>query len=594
MKEGRILKSILLTVSLLSSTFAIGSFAYSLNTSTKADSSSMTYKLVTDFNYLKDGDEVIIVGINNENYFAMGYQKSNNRYAVDLQDNDASDGLTLNSKDIDNGIQLITIVKNDINNFSFEVSSTGHNDESGTVEGYLYAPSSSDNYLKTRNSNTTDDKSKFACEINNSTQSHDIKAGVSTRNWLRFNSTSSLFSCYGSGQKDVYIYKNIEDYGVALELDGGTGPSSASITDNKVVKPSNPTKDGYQFVGWSTTGDINNLYDFNTTVYEEFTLTAVWAEQGTSLIDLSIPKSRLGVSYYTESYAGEQTKTVSINPTLLYGNSNYTEDTTSINQLVPEIAPYVDISYKRNGIKRGTLMMDDNRIRLYNYSTNGSSLEFNITKTTNFKFDSIKVKFKIYDQFKDETSASYAGLKINDETFTGSLESQEVEVTNLEEVSNLVIQNVYNTTSYDIIDIEKITITYKITNAVKYYFTEVNLRTLIYIPINLDAVNNMSEFGFKVNANGKNAIIQVDLEENKTVSGDYIVYTLALNNIPYYQFKELITITPYAVINEAEHVMESIEVSVEDVIYYYRANDSTLDEEDKLPFYALLNSIINY
>ena len=238
--------------------------------------------------------------------------------------------------------------------------------------------------------------------------------------------------------------------------------------------------------------------------------------------------------------------------------------------------------------------MDDNRIRLYNYSTNGSSLEFDITNTTDFKFDSIKVKFKIYDQFKDETSASYAGLKINDQTFTGSLESQEVEVTNLEEVSNLVIQNVYNTTSYDIIDIEKITITYKITNAVKYYFTKVNLRTLIYIPSNLDAVNNMSEFGFKVNANGKDAIIQVDLEENKTVSGDYIVYTLSLNNIPYYQFKELITITPYAVINEAEHVMESIEVSVEDVIYNYIANDSTLDEEDKLPFYALLNSIINY
>ena len=35
-----------------------------------------------------------------------------------------------------------------------------------------------------------------------------IKAqGTNTRNWLRYNSASSLFACYASGQADISIYK---------------------------------------------------------------------------------------------------------------------------------------------------------------------------------------------------------------------------------------------------------------------------------------------------------------------------------------------------------------------------------------------------
>ena len=68
----------------------------------------------------------------------------------------------------------------------------------------MYAASSSSNNLKTQT--TLNDNGSWSITIasNNAT----IKAqGTYTRNWLRYNSSSSIFSCYASGQSDVQIYR---------------------------------------------------------------------------------------------------------------------------------------------------------------------------------------------------------------------------------------------------------------------------------------------------------------------------------------------------------------------------------------------------
>ena len=89
-----------------------------------------------------------------------------------------------------------------------------------TGRGYLYAAGSeSNNYLKTGTSAGNDD-----WEITISQGVASIFArGLNTNNQLKYNSTSSLFSCYGSGntQKDVVIYKEVckqDSYNVKEEL----------------------------------------------------------------------------------------------------------------------------------------------------------------------------------------------------------------------------------------------------------------------------------------------------------------------------------------------------------------------------------------
>ena len=70
--------------------------------------------------------------------------------------------------------------------------------------GYLYAASSSKNYLKIEK--TISANSSWAITISGG--SATVKAtGSYTRNWLRFNAQNSIFAAYGSGQQDICIYK---------------------------------------------------------------------------------------------------------------------------------------------------------------------------------------------------------------------------------------------------------------------------------------------------------------------------------------------------------------------------------------------------
>lgn len=63
---------------------------------------------------------------------------------------------------------------------------------------------------------------------------------------------------------------------VTFNTDGGTKISKQSIAkNNKVKKPSNPTKKGYTFVEWLYNG---KTYDFNQKVTKDMTLTAKWKE----------------------------------------------------------------------------------------------------------------------------------------------------------------------------------------------------------------------------------------------------------------------------------------------------------------------------
>lgn len=63
-------------------------------------------------------------------------------------------------------------------------------------------------------------------------------------------------------------------YTVTFNSNGGSAISSQTIEENsKVTKPSNPTRNGFTFLGWYYN---NNQFDFNTKITSNLTLNAKW------------------------------------------------------------------------------------------------------------------------------------------------------------------------------------------------------------------------------------------------------------------------------------------------------------------------------
>lgn len=140
---------------------------------------------VTNASTLAVGKEIVIVASTSDH--ALGADKGNNRNAASITK--SGDTVTLNSD-----VQIITLETGNVaDTFAFNVGN-----------GYLYAASSSSNYLKTKT--TLDADGSWAISITSAGIATIKAQGSNSRNWLRKNSTSALFACYSSGQADVSIY----------------------------------------------------------------------------------------------------------------------------------------------------------------------------------------------------------------------------------------------------------------------------------------------------------------------------------------------------------------------------------------------------
>ena len=145
---------------------------------------------VTDVRELENGDAILIV--NEEKKKAMSTtQSNNNRPETDVV---ISDDNIINS--ISDAVQKIVLVKTSDNYYYFF-----------TGEGYLYAASSSSNYLRTKDVRDANAKAEILFENGNGLIAFQ---GDNSRNKIKYNSQNKIFSCYESGQLDVQIYKEIE------------------------------------------------------------------------------------------------------------------------------------------------------------------------------------------------------------------------------------------------------------------------------------------------------------------------------------------------------------------------------------------------
>lgn len=155
-----------------------------------------TYTLATA---IVPGKHYIIVGKKDGTYKAMGKQTSNNRSAVEITVDEGTASVAA-----DAGIHDFVIYGPDANGY-YTIY-----DAKEDSKGYLYAAqgTGTGNYLR------TEEKPDI---LGNGIWSIGINAeGVATikatnegidRNWMRYNSGNSLFSCYSSGQQDIYLYE---------------------------------------------------------------------------------------------------------------------------------------------------------------------------------------------------------------------------------------------------------------------------------------------------------------------------------------------------------------------------------------------------
>ena len=135
------------------------------------------------------GDKIVITNIGGTK--VLGGQNSNNRAAIDIS-LDGENYYTIIPDDA-----VILEVRDGIG-----IGTISLFDE--TNNGYLYASSSRKNYLKTQN--TLDSNGSWV--LNKDTDGFYFQArGTNSRNLLKYNSQSTLFSCYSSGQENINIYK---------------------------------------------------------------------------------------------------------------------------------------------------------------------------------------------------------------------------------------------------------------------------------------------------------------------------------------------------------------------------------------------------
>ena len=172
-----------------------------------------SYKLVKDASTLAAGDELVIVYQTNDTFAkVMGNQQTNNFKYVDVRySTEFADRSIIN---ISSGNVAPIMLEGSEGAWYFR-----------TNNGYLYAASSSNNQLKTTNSNNTldevGDNAKATISISSGGDATILFRGKNTRKLIKYNSQDKLFSCYESNNstnyiKLVQIYRKIQKSAVSF------------------------------------------------------------------------------------------------------------------------------------------------------------------------------------------------------------------------------------------------------------------------------------------------------------------------------------------------------------------------------------------
>lgn len=176
--------------------YTVGEYSVII-TPTEADAEKTVARLVTDISQIGDGKKIIIVA-KDYNFAMSTTQNTNNRGQVEITKSD--DGTIL--LDSTTAVQIITLSFVEGEGYILNVDGGAH----------LYAPSTSANNLKSRTD--IEDNSYFDITVTDTGVATINGTGVPSDtskayfDVIRYNSSSKLFSCYESveKQKDIAIY----------------------------------------------------------------------------------------------------------------------------------------------------------------------------------------------------------------------------------------------------------------------------------------------------------------------------------------------------------------------------------------------------
>lgn len=299
-----------------------------------------TYALVTDVSTLASGDDIILV--NDGGTYAMSTtQNRNNRGATSVK-------VTDNKITPSAYVQVITLGTKTINYVTYWTLQPG----SGN---YLYAASSSKNYLRTQTQN--DNNGAWAISLNASNQATIEAKGLNSNKYLNWNSGSTIFSCYGSTSNNVKIYKKeVAAYTITASSNNDSW-GTVSVTGTTITATPNSGyrvmsgTDGYTVTSGSATVVNNGDNTFTVTPSSDCTVqinfeadqqyTVNWyvngsiahsqtGYEGATLTGIPTPTSsdcdgsKVFVGWYTSTYSHASTAPAYVSPTIIpNGGANY-------------------------------------------------------------------------------------------------------------------------------------------------------------------------------------------------------------------------------------------------------------------------------
>lgn len=198
---------------------------------------------VTDVNDLEDGDAILIV--NEENKKAMGEKKTSNwgGTVVDIVDDAIEPGTS---------VQKLVLVDAGNGKWMFCVGTSA-------VDGFLKSGTANANQLTT--TTTPDDNSNATIEISEENAVVTFQ-GTGSRKLLRYNAasgTGNIFSCYGSGQQPVQIYKEVEKPTSVTVTIGETEYATLYYSKVGLIVPEGVTANAYSVSG--TTLNVVQTYN---------------------------------------------------------------------------------------------------------------------------------------------------------------------------------------------------------------------------------------------------------------------------------------------------------------------------------------------
>ena len=162
-----------------------------------------TYNLVTSVSQLSIGDHIVIAA-NGYDYAMSTDQNTNNRGRAAI----TKSGNTITWGNNAKVCEFVIGEGTQENTWSFY---------DGTNNGYIYAASSSANNMRTEEE--LSNNSSFTISISDGIATVTAQ-GTNTRNIIKYNDGSSIFSCYASGQKAISLYKkNSETYNEIISGD---------------------------------------------------------------------------------------------------------------------------------------------------------------------------------------------------------------------------------------------------------------------------------------------------------------------------------------------------------------------------------------